>query len=362
MTTRLYSRIAMLGAAPETHGSIAAAVDAYRAHGLFKRWPITYIATHGEGTLTRKIAMAGKAAREFGALLAEHRRVAVHVHVSSGAGFWREAAFMGAAFAAGCPVALQLHGSGYDASSRWLLEHAAIVCVPCEAMRTWVRSGARNAAVALVPPPVALAAPEVAEEPNLVLFLGRLDATKGIYDLLDAIAAVRATVPDVRLVCAGDGDRVGVTRYAERTGIADAVKFTGWVGPSGKRALLEHAAVFALPSSDEALPVSLIEAMSAGVPVVASPVGGIPEVVADNTSGFLVAPGDKGALERALRRLLVDRKLAARMGAAARETARARFSPERALPVLENLYESLGVGALAVRPREVRPVPLRKAA
>src|SRR5438094_790855 len=198
MTTRLYSRIAMLGAAPETHGSIAAAVDAYRAHGLFKRWPITYIATHGDGALSRKIAMAGKAAREFAALLAEHRRVAVHVHVSSGAGFWREAAFMGAAFAAGCPVALQLHGSGYVASSRWLLEHAAIVCVPCEAMRTWVRSVARNAAVALVPPPVALAAPEVAEKPNLVLFLGRLDATKGIYDLLDAIAAVRATVPAVR--------------------------------------------------------------------------------------------------------------------------------------------------------------------
>src|SRR5437762_12325946 len=111
----------------------------------------------------------------------------------------------------------------------------------------------------------------------------------------DAVAGLRAAVPDVRLVCAGGGDRIGVARYAERLGIADAVKFTGWVGPSGKRALLEHAAVFALPSSDEALPVSLIEAMSAGVPVVASPVGGIPEVVADNASGFLVAPGDKGA-------------------------------------------------------------------
>jgi len=108
--------------------------------------------------------------------------------------------------------------------------------------------------------------------------------------------------------------------------------------------------------------VSLLEAMSAGVPVVATPVGDIPEVVSDGASGFLVAPGDKGALERALRRLLLDRKLAARMGAAARDTARARFSPERALPLLENLYESLGVGALAERPREVQPLPLRKAA
>ncbi|HET7366188.1 MAG TPA: hypothetical protein VFJ70_21640, partial [Burkholderiales bacterium] len=127
MTTHLYSRIAMLGAAPETQGSVAAAVDAYRTHGLFSRWPITYIATHGEGTLGHKVTIAGRAAREFAALLAEHRRVAVHVHVSPGAGFWREAAFIGAAFAAGCPVALQLHGSGYDAGSRWFLERAAIV-------------------------------------------------------------------------------------------------------------------------------------------------------------------------------------------------------------------------------------------
>jgi glycosyltransferase involved in cell wall biosynthesis len=361
MTTRLYSRIAMLGAAPETHGSIAAAVAAYRTHGLFTRWPITYIATHGEGTLGQKIATAGRAARELTALLAEHRRVAVHIHVASGAAFWREAAFMGAALAARCPVALQLHGNGYDAASRWFLERAAIVCVPCEAMRTRVRSVARNAAVALVPPPVALDVPEVREKSNLVLFLGRLDASKGIYDLLDAIAAVRATVPDVRLVCAGDGDRVGVARYAERLNIADAVKFTGWVGPSGKRALLEHAAVFALPSYDEALPLGLLEAMSAGIPVVASKVGGIPEVVVDGASGLLVAPGDTASLQRSLSRILCDRALATRLGAAARETARVRAAPERALAALEDVYDALGANSSEER-RPRLQVPLRKAA
>lgn len=362
MRTRLYSSIAMLGAAPGTRGSIAAIVECYRTAGLFARWPVHYIATNGDGTLAQKALLAARATRDFGLLLGEKRRAAVHIHAAAGAGFWREAAFMAAALAAGCPVVLQLHGTGFDASIRWFLEHAAAVCVPCEASRTLVKRISRNADVVVTPPPVAISVPELASKPNLILFLGRLEAAKGIYDLLDAVARVRAAVPDLRLACAGEGDRIGVAHYAERLGIADAVKFTGWVGPSGKRALLEHAAVFALPSCDEALPVSLIEAMSAGVPVVATPVGGIPEVVCEGASGFLVAPGDKGALERALRRLLMDRKLAARMGAAARETARARFSPERALPVLENLYESLGVGALTERAREVRPMPLRKAA
>ena len=100
-------------------------------------------------------------------------------------------------------------------------------------------------------PVAALAAAQVApheRRPNLIVFLGRLAPAKGIFDLLEAVAALRAAVPDVRLVCAGDGNRIAVARYAERLGIADAVKFTGWVGPSGKRALLETAAVFALPS------------------------------------------------------------------------------------------------------------------
>ena len=352
----------MLGAAPETRGSIAAVVDAYRANGLFKRWPLTYIPTSADGSLAQKVAIAAKAARDFGALLAQERRLVVHAHVSAGAGFWREAAFMGAALGAGCPLVITLHGTGFDPALGWFIARAAAVCVPCDAMRKWVKSAAKNAHVELTPPPVAISVPELAAKPNLVLFLGHMQAEKGIYDLLDAIAGVRAMVPDVRLVCAGDGDRIGVARYAERLQIADAVKFTGWVGPSGKRALLEHAAVFALPSYEAALPVSLAEAMSAGVPVVAAPVGGIPEVVADGASGFLVAPGDKVGLERALRRVLVDKNLAARMAAAARETARHRFAPERAIAPLEDLYDGLGVSATIERAPRVSQIPLRKAA
>jgi len=360
MTTRLYSCIAMLGAAPETRGSVAAVVDAYRTHGLLKRWPISYLATHGEGPLSRKALLAASAVRDFAALLARHRHMVVHVHVSGGA-FWREAAFMAAARATGCPILLHLHGTGFDGRIAWFIERAAATVVPCESMRTWVKSVVRSADVVVVPPPVAISVSEVPSKPNLVVFLGHLEADKGIYDLLDAIAGVRASVPDVRLACAGDGDRIGVARYAEMLGLADAVKFTGYVGPSGKRALLESAAVLALPSYEEALPVSLLEAMSAGVPVVASSVGGIPEVVVDRVSGLLFPPGDKSSLERALSRILAEPGLAARLGAAARESARARFAPERSLAMLEDVYESLGVACVTERAPRLQ-VPLRKAA
>jgi glycosyltransferase involved in cell wall biosynthesis len=361
MSTRTLSHVVMLGAAPGSAGAVAAIVESYRAQGLFARWPIEYIATSSGEAFPGQVKSYAIALRDFTLALARHPRMAVHVHVSRHS-FWRQAALAAAGLAARCPLVVQLHGPGLGGEARMLLEHAACVLVACEAQRLWVKSLARKAHVLCVPPPAAATVPAQPGRPNVVLFLGRLEAGRGIYDLLDAVAGVRGAVPDVRLVCAGGGDRSGVARHAERLGIADAVKFTGWVGPSGKRALLETAAVYALPSYDETLPVSLIEAMSAGVPPVVSPVGGIPEVVQEGVSGFFVAPGDRAGLERRLKRLLLDRPLAEQIGAAARESARLRFAPERVLPRLDDLYASLGVVRAGAPAHSVRDVDLKKAA
>jgi glycosyltransferase involved in cell wall biosynthesis len=352
-----YSRLVMLGAAPETRSSIGAVVDAYRAHGLFKRWPVEYLATHGDGGGRRSAALVLGTLRRFALLLVRHGRMPVHVHMSARGSAARDCTLVAAALAARCPVLLQLHGAGFErtygtARMRYLLERAACVLVPSESQRAWVRNLARGAHAVCLPTTIVCDVGQPARQ-NMVLFLGRLEPAKGIFDLLEAFAAARGAVCDLRLVCAGHGERLAVARYAEQLGIADAVKFTGWVGPSGKRALFEAAAVFALPSYEEALPVSLLEAMAAGVPVIAGAVGSIPEVVTDGVSGCLVAPGDRASLERALRRLLTDGALAARIGAAARETARLRFAPERALPPLERIYAALGVQALAA------PIPAR---
>jgi glycosyltransferase involved in cell wall biosynthesis len=302
------------------------------------------------------------------------RSLVVHAHCGTRAGLWRQSAFIALAAAARCPVIVHLHGGGferlYDAASAparavisFILERAACVIAPTESLRVWARSVAREAYVVCVPPPVTIHAGSAeVKRQNLVLFLGTLEAEKGIVDLLQAVASLRPAIPDVRLVCAGEGDRAGaVARHAERLGIGDAVKFIGRVGPSGKRTLLESAAAFVLPSSAEGLPVSLLEAMAAGVPVIASPTGGVPEAVVDGVSGFLVAPGDSVALSRLLRKLLLERVLGARLGAAGRESVRLRFAPERSIARLEEIYAAAGVSASGAR-TPVRPEGLREAA
>jgi len=351
----------MLGVPPETRGSIAAVVATYRAQGLFRRWPIDYFAN------------ALPAARRVLGAAANGMRVAVHAHMSV-RDFWRDAALVGVALSVRSPVLIQLHGTGFErfydeceglarTLVRAMLERAAGVLTPTESLKSWVRATARNADVACLPNPVAIE--PLAKDParpNLVLFLGHMSPDKGVFDLLEALAAVRGALPDLRLVCAGDGDRVAVARYAERLGIAEAVKFTGWVGPSGKRALFEAAAVLAAPSYDAALPMSLLEAMAAGVPVAAAAVGGIPEVIVDGVSGILVAPGDSASLAKALKKILLDRAHAARIGAAGRETVRLRHAPERALPRLEEMYARLGLAPIVATPAPAAEADLRKAA
>ena len=359
--------LVMLGPAAGTRGDIAAVLECYRAQGLFRRWSIDYVATHGDDGVWRNAGRALSALRELAGLLTRSRRVAVHLHTAAGRGFWRDALFMALALAARYPLILHLHGAGYeqlrdDAGPLgqrligYLLERAACVVVPCESLRAWVDSVTRRAQVICLPNPVTPAevAPE-ARRPNLVLFLSRLDAANGLLDLLAAVAGVRAAVPDVRLVCAGEGDHAAFERHAEKLGIRDAVTFTGWVGPSGKRALLESAAVFALPSYGEALPMSLLEALAAGVPAVATPVGAVPDVVVDGVTGCLVAPGDQAGLKRALAKLLLDRAYAARLGEAARRSVRLRFGADRVIPMLEDLYEAAGLRALGADKPALNP-------
>lgn len=367
-------RLAMLGPAPQARDGAASLVEAYRAQGLLKGWPIDYFATYGAGSALRDAQLLARSLRRFAGLLARERGLVVHLHAAPERGLWRDLPFLAATRAAQCPYILHLHGTGFRRAHedggrpmrfmiRAALGEAACVIVPCESMKSWVRCVARGANVLCVPYPVAPAEPQPQlVRPNLVVFLGRLEAAKGVYDLLEAISGLRPAVPDVRLLCAGEGDRGAITAYAERLGIADAVKFTGWVGPSGKRALLENAAVFALPSYDEALPMSLLEAMAAGAPVVASPVGGVPEVVADGVSGLFSAPGDVATLQRQLRKLLLDRKLGERMGAAARESIRLRCAPERAAARLADIYAGLGVHAVGRAPAALHDPNAPKAA
>jgi glycosyltransferase involved in cell wall biosynthesis len=168
-----------------------------------------------------------------------------------------------------------------------------------------------------------------------LLYVGRLAPEKGIEVLLEALRAL----PAARLRLAGDGPlRAGLERRAEERA-PGRVEFLGFLDRSGVAAALACADALVLPSlAMEVAPFALLEAAAAGVPVVASAVGGVPEWVADGETGWLTPPGDAAALAETLAAALARPRRAREAGARARQIARARFDPELHCGRLERLY------------------------
>jgi glycosyltransferase involved in cell wall biosynthesis len=179
-----------------------------------------------------------------------------------------------------------------------------------------------------------------ADDEPIILTCARLHAQKGHAVLLDAAAAV----PGARFVIAGDGpESYALHAQAERLGLRDRVVFLGHREDIPQ--LLAACDVFALPSIYEGSPIAVLEAMASGRAVVSSAIGGTDELIVNGDSGLLVPPGDPAALASALRRLVDDRPLRARLGARARLRAESGFSAEAATRAVAGIYEEVLAGA-----------------
>jgi glycosyltransferase involved in cell wall biosynthesis len=169
--------------------------------------------------------------------------------------------------------------------------------------------------------------PHRRELPPVILYSGRLRSRKAVAVLLAAMPRVLAAFPACRLVIVGDGEQGARVAAAVRArGLAAHVELAGSLPRPAAMARLAEADVFCLPSIYEGLPLAILEAMAAGVPVVATAVSGNPEAVEDGLTGVLVPPESGTALAEALIALLGDPERRRRMGEAARARVAERFS------------------------------------
>jgi glycosyltransferase involved in cell wall biosynthesis len=162
-----------------------------------------------------------------------------------------------------------------------------------------------------------------------ILLVGQLIPRKGGDVLLDAFAYVLEKLPQARVAFAGNGEFERQLRLqAERLGIAGSVDFLGELSRAQLIEAYRETSVMVIPSRSEGLPLVLLEALWIGLPVVASAVDGLPEVIRDGENGLLVPAEDSSALAQALLRVLTDDQFRAALGATARTTARQSFAPK----------------------------------
>ena len=348
--------VTMIGTDFSTKGGVAAVVNAYREAGLFQRWPISYIASHCDGSKIRKLAAFGGALVRFYVRLCRGEGGIVHVHSASNASFWRKCVFLFGAFLARRPVVFHLHGGGFPefffkldplrkAIVRSVLARTSRVIALSEGWRDTVRQISPEARVLVIPNPVQTwdDKSEGAEVGGAlrITFLGRVVREKGVYDLLTAFKGIAEEFPSAELVIGGEGEIDQLSAAARELGIASRLRCLGWVHAREKRALLSRSVTLVLPSYVEGLPMVLLEAMAAGLPVIATKVGAIPEVVRSGEDGILVEPGDIAGMVKALRGILGDVRLREHLGKNAQRLVRERFSAKQVIAQIEAVYLDL---------------------
>ncbi|KIC45534.1 glycosyl transferase family 1 [Ruegeria sp. ANG-S4] len=174
-----------------------------------------------------------------------------------------------------------------------------------------------------------------------VLFIGRLSAVKGAPLLLETFAKVLRDHPAAQLTIVGDGDdRAALEEHARVLGLKEAVRFLGYCNQTEVADLLRQSDILVLPSFAEGVPVVLMEAMASRIPVIASQVAGVPELVNDGVHGFITPPGDLNTLAQRLNELLSNPKRCEQMGLSARKKIEAEYNIDLEAGRLLQLFSS----------------------
>ncbi|MFC5271568.1 glycosyltransferase family 4 protein [Adhaeribacter terreus] len=173
------------------------------------------------------------------------------------------------------------------------------------------------------------------------LFLGIIKEKKGIFDLIEATAILKNLYPDqFEVLIGGEGESTKLTQLINKYNLTDCIKRLGWIKEEQKHDTLINSDVYILPSYFEGLPMSILEAMSFGMPVIASNVGGIPEIVLDNENGYLIVPGEINELAKKMAAFLDNPTLIKSMGYNSLNRIK-EYYPESVFLQLEGIYKSL---------------------
>lgn len=239
-------------------------------------------------------------------------------------------------------IVAHLHGRVLEAKGLELQELSLRRCDAAIAVSRAVASCTRHGVPLVIYPGIRLPepAPLASRCPNLIGAAGRFVPAKGLAFLIRAFSSLAVSMPDVRMQIAGAGLLEGEIREAIGClGLADRVELLGWQDDMAP--LFRRWAIFAQPSLEEAFGLCVLEAMAEGLPVVASSVGGIPEIVEDGRTGLLVPAADPDALASALSKLLSDGQSRRTMGEAGRAAVSGRFGVERMVREILRVYDDL---------------------
>ncbi len=369
-------RVLIAGPAAPPAGGIASVIDMIFASALGERFELLRFATTParapvrgrlvrtlDAAVARSLGFDGFVNREsyakvraFVAALAPAPDL-VHLHCWHGYDFWLSACMAREAQRRGVPAILHLHGNFDVLYPQWsrlrkfgftrALRVADRLIVLSDGWRRWFAAHRADGCIDVVRNGVDVSRFRPSQRSSArdvvrLLFVGMRHATlKGAYDILAVIPEVLRTAPQARFVFVGEDSERIEERCVRGTAIAASCTFVGFQDRDAIAAVYADADVLLLPSQMEASPMALLEAMAAGLPVIASAVGAIPEILIPPDNGILIEVGDRAALARAIVSLVRDAEERQRIGRVNRAKAEAELSVAHFATSLARVYDDV---------------------
>jgi glycosyltransferase involved in cell wall biosynthesis len=360
----------MIGSDHREQGGIGTVLSTYLTQGFLD--DKIFLVAHREGPPLHRITLFAQCvALLLWHLLTKPSVRLVHMHMSERGSFFRKAVMGTIAHFFGKKAVFHLHGAEFllfyanqSPLIQWGIRHtlntADGLFVLSESWKEDLKALTANPNVFVVYNPVLfdeklVIRPITETEPVQCLFLGRYGQRKGVYDLVRAVAAIPQPRRNFVLNLHGDGELEQVRALIEELQVSDVIRINGWIRGEAKHQTLLRSDILLLPSYNEGLPVAILEALSYGMAVISTHVGGIAEAVRHQKNGLLLQPGDVAALGKALEDLTTDADRLNRMKLRSRQLCQEHFAHHRIFATMQTLYDHIN------QTRSVYPKQVQKA-
>lgn len=339
-------KVLVLATSPETRGGISSVVLAHQRGEQWSRCGCVWIKTHIDKSFLHKILYFICAIVRFLFLLPFAD--IVHAHLSSPPSMLRKSLFLFCARLFKKKTIIHFHAFSVESTIKGkyakkyirLFEKSDRVIVLSEYWRKEVSSLSPCINVeVLFNPCQSRTKKEDKDKEKWVLYAGALCCRKGYSDLISAFKITE--ISDWKLVLLGDGETKEARALAQKLGISDQVILPGWVNGEQKEYYFNKASVFCLPSYAEGFPMAVLDAISYGLPIVTTPVGGIAEIAKDQENMMIFSSGDIDGLSKILVELMINEYLRESLSKASKALAESTFSENDINKQLARIYESV---------------------
>lgn len=344
------SRVLIVATSRKTRGGITSVIKAHETGEQWKKYHCHWVQTHRDGNLLQKVWYFITGFIDFLVRILFYD--IVHIHLSQNVSVRRKMIFFQLSKMSSKKVIVHFHAFDTESTIRgdcrdkykYLFTNADRIIVLSEWWKEKVQKEFKlsdERIFVLYNPCPMIGTSFYTNRKRNILYAGTVNERKGYADLIKAFSKIAVNYKDWKVVFAGNGEIEQGKSLAQKLEIDNQVDFLGWISGEQKDEVFREASIFCLPSYAEGFPMAVLDAWAYGLPVITTPVGGIPDVAEDGNNMLLFTPGDVDKLAEQLDRMITDDALRERITSASIDFAQNKFNIQTINNQIGTLYEEL---------------------